>query len=183
MAKIFTHADLKAIRPDDSFHDLIKRKNYDGTLKSFGESCDFYAEKIENYVQQLQYTQPFFPTTEFPSASRVSKAITEINTDGSTNIKGVYVDKDGLVVIKYNEVEDWEKIGFPKGSISRGIETKGVNQENEEFDINTGNIKFFVHDFRIVISFCARSHFIAIHHHIILVSNDGKFISIRLGVF
>lgn len=145
MAKIFTHADLKAIRPDDSFHDLIKRKNYDGTLKSFGESCDFYAEKIENYVQQLQYTQPFFPTTEFPSASRVSKAITEINTDGSTNVKGVYVDKDGLVVIKYNEVEDWEKIGFPNGSISRGIETKGVNQENEEFDINTGNIKFFVH--------------------------------------
>ena len=29
--------------------------------------------------------------------------ITKINPDGSTNIKGLYIDKDGLVIIKFNE--------------------------------------------------------------------------------
>ena len=54
-------------------------------------------------------------------------------------------DNDGLVVLKYNEVEDWEALGFPEGSISKGISAKGLNNKGEETAVDTGNIKFFVH--------------------------------------
>ena len=150
MAEIFTHADLKAVKVDDSFHDRTdgkSRVSFDGTVRSFGQSADVYAQRIRGYIQELQKSQPLLPQTKIPRASRINEAITKVNPDGSTNIKGVYKDKDGLVVIKFNEVDDWEAIGFPKGSISHGVEIqkgeKGDAELNE--DVNTGNIKFFVH--------------------------------------
>jgi hypothetical protein len=100
-----------------------------------------YAQRIRGYINELKTSQPLLPQTKVPRAGRINEAITQVNPDGSTNIKGVYKDKDGLVIIKFNEVEDWEAIGFPKGSISHGIETAGYQNEK----INTGNIKFFVH--------------------------------------
>ena len=55
-----------------------------------------------------------------------------------------------MVIIKFNEVENetWEKIGFPKGTVSKGIETVGYKKKDGEIiaeNCNTGNIKFFVH--------------------------------------
>lgn len=151
MALMFTHADLKAVKVDDTFHDTTVgsgRKSFDGTVRSYGESADVYAKRIQNYIQELQKSQPLLPVTKIPTASRIADAITVVRPDGSTNIKGVYKDKDDLIIIKYNEVEDWEAIGFPKGSISRGIEAqKGINYGDEKLseDVNTGNIKFFAH--------------------------------------
>ena len=151
MALMFTHADLRAVKVDDTFHDTTIGKgriSFDGTVRSYGESAEVYAKRIQYYIQELQKSQPLLPVTKIPTASRIAEAITEVRPDGSTNIKGVYKDKDGLIVIKYNEVEDWEAIGFPKGSISRGIEAqKGVNYGDTELseDVNTGNIKFFAH--------------------------------------
>ena len=86
-------------------------------------------------------SQPILPTTQIPTASRINSAITHVNADGSTNIKGVYKDKDGLVIIKFNEVEDWEAIGFAPGSTSRGIKTTLFDGK----EVDTGNIKFIVH--------------------------------------
>ena len=150
MAEIFTHADLKAVRTDDSFHDMTEgkgRTSFDGTVRSFGQSADIYVQRLKGMIAELQKSKPLLPQTKVPKASRINEAITKVNPDGSTNIKGVYKDKNGLVVIKFNEVEDWEAIGFPKGSISRGIEVKkgfeGDDTLNE--DVNTGNIKFIVH--------------------------------------
>ena len=148
MALMFTHADLKAVKADDSFHDTTEGKSrvsFDGTVRSFGQSADVYAERIRDYVKELQKSQPLLPQTKLPAANRVDEAITKVNADGSTNIKGVYKDKDGLIIIKYNEVEDWEAIGFPKGSVSHGITAKGRNNSGVETDVDTGNIKFFVH--------------------------------------
>ena len=150
MAEIFTHADLRAVRADDSFHDTTEgrsRVGFDGTVRSFGESANLYAERIRGYINELQKSQPLLPQTKVPRASRINEAITQVNPDGSTNIKGVYKDKDGLVVIKFNEVEDWEGIGFPKGSISHGVEIKKGEKGDAELseNVNTGNIKFFVH--------------------------------------
>ena len=151
MSLMFTHADLKAVKKDDTFHDTTigeSRKSFDGTVRSYGTSADFYAERIQNYIQELQKSQPLLPVTKIPTASKIAEAITFVRADGSTNIKGVYKDKDGLIVIKYNEVDDWEAIGFPKGSISRGIEAKkGINYGDAKLseDVNTGNIKFFAH--------------------------------------
>ena len=150
MAEIFTHADLKAVKIDDSFHDTVEgrsRIGFDGNARSFGESANAYAERIRDYIKELQKSQPLLPQTKIPRASRINEAITQVKSDGSTNIKGVYKDNDGLIVIKYNEVEDWEAIGFPKGSISHGIEIKKGEKGDAELseDVNTGNIKFFVH--------------------------------------
>ena len=148
MALMFTHADLKAVKADDSFHDTTEGKSrvsFDGTVRSHGQAADVYAERIRDYIKELQKSQPVLPVTKLPSAARISDAITTVNPDGSTNIKGVYKDKDGLVVIKFNEVDDWEAIGFPEGSVSRGIAAKGQNNMIEEIDVDTGNIKFFVH--------------------------------------
>lgn len=148
MALMFTHADLKAVKVDDSFHDKVEgksRTNFDGTIRSFGDSADAYADKIREYVAELKKSQPLLPVTKIPRTSRIKQAITKVNSDGSTNIKGVYQNSDGLIIIKYNEVEDWELIGFPKGSISHGIDAKGLNLRGNSTTVNTGNIKFFVH--------------------------------------
>ena len=148
MAMMFTHADLKAVKTDNRFHDTtIGKGRIDETGKptSYGDLADIYATKIKKYVAELQKSQPLLPVTKIPTSSVMRQAITHVNSDGSTNLKGVYIDKDGLVILKYNEVEDWEALGFPKGSISRGISAKGLNNNGQETDVDTGNIKFFVH--------------------------------------
>ena len=129
MAKIFTEADIKSITKGDGLYD------------KFGTALDVHSVKIEEYIAELQKTKPILPTTKLPKASEIASKITNVNADYSTDIKGVYV-KDGLVVVRYNEVEDWEKLGFPQGSISRGIET--INPVDNT-QINTGNIKFIAH--------------------------------------
>ncbi len=157
MALIFAHADLKGV--NDEFHDIKNEKRIskvDGITRSYGEAAEFHAEKIRQYIEQLKPSQPLLPVTKIPSADTISQSITEVHPDGSTNIKGVYKDKDGLIVIKYNELENenLEKIGFPKGSITSGIKATGVaSKYDEKFhswndvftDVNTGNIKFFAH--------------------------------------
>ena len=150
MAEIFTHADLRAVKADDSFHDTKvgkSRVDFNGNVRSFGESADVYVAKIKEYQKELQKSQPILPVTKFPQASRMKQAITTVNADGSTNLKGVYQDKDGVVVIKFNEMTDesWEAIGFPKGTSAKGVKAKGLNNSAEETDVETGNIHFFVH--------------------------------------
>ena len=142
MAIIFTHADLRAVKADDSFHDRTdgaSRRTITGTQRSFGESADVYVEKMKGLVKILQNSQPLLPVTPIPTASSMKARINKINEDGSTNIKGVYVDKDGLMLIKFNEVEDWEALGFPKGTTSKGIMSPVME------GVETGNIKWFVH--------------------------------------
>ena len=137
MASIFTRADLDAIQ-----------NNPEDRIKGWMESIDKYSPQIRENIDYLKKTQPLLPTTKMPKASTIEKAITQVNPDGSTNIKGVYKDKDGLVVVKFNEVEDWEAIGLPKGSTTRGIkvETKDrIQGEEVTGEAETGNIKFFVH--------------------------------------
>ncbi|MCQ2958108.1 MAG: hypothetical protein MJ180_04300, partial [Candidatus Gastranaerophilales bacterium] len=136
MSLIFTHADLKSVKVDDSFHDNT----------GYGKVAETCAERIKEYVAELQTTQPLLPVTKLPKSESIKSQIKQINSDGSTNIKGVYIDKDGLVIIKYNEVENWEDLGFPKGTISRGISAIGYSGESQtKTAIDTGNIKFFVH--------------------------------------
>ncbi len=144
MSLIFTHADLKGV--NDEFHDIKNEKRIsvvDGITRSYGEAADFYAIKIKEYIEELKKSQPLLPVTKFPKASTIEKSITDVYPDGSTNIKGIYKDKDGLVIIKYNELanEDLENIGFEKGSSVKGIKTKTSAEE----DVNTGNVKFFAH--------------------------------------
>lgn len=137
MASIFTRADLDAIQ-----------NNPEERIKGWMASIDKYSPQIRENIDYLKKTQPLLPTTKMPKASTIEKAITQVNADGSTNIKGVYKDKDGLVVVKFNEVEDWEAIGLPKGTTNRGIkvETKDrINGEEVTGETETGNIKFFVH--------------------------------------
>ena len=122
MALMFTHADLKAVKVNDMF--------------------------IKGYIAELKKSQPILPVTKIPKSDKINAAITKVNPDGSTNIKGVYKRDDGLVVIKFNEVEDWETIGFAKGSVSRGYTAQAGSKAadgNFNENINTGNIKFFVH--------------------------------------
>ena len=150
MAEIFTHADLRAVKADDSFHDTKvgkSRVDFNGNVRSFGESADVYIARIKEYQKELQKSQPILPVTKFPQASRMKQAITTVNADGSTNLKGVYQDKDGIVVIKFNEMTDesWEAIGFPKGTSAKGVKAKGLNNSGAETDVETGNIHFFVH--------------------------------------
>ena len=151
MALMFTHADLKAVKTDNSFHDSATgkaRTDFNGNVRSFGQSADIYAQRIRGYIDELKVSQPILPVTKVPKASKINQAITTVNPDGSTNIKGVYKRSDGLVVIKFNEVEDWEAIGFPQGSVSRGYTAQaGSDKKGSELteNVNTGNIKFFVH--------------------------------------
>ncbi len=151
MALMFTHADLKAVKTDNSFHDSAigkARTDFNGNVRSFGQSADIYAQRIRGYIDELKASQPILPVTKVPRASKINQAITTVNPDGSTNIKGVYKRSDGLVVIKFNEVKDWEAIGFPQGSVSRGYTARaGSGKKGSEFteNVNTGNIKFFVH--------------------------------------
>ncbi len=144
LSLIFTHADLKGV--NDYFHDIKDEKRIskvDGLTRSYGEAADFHGEKIKEYIEELKKSQPLLPITQIPKASTIEQAITTVHSDGSTNIKGVYKDKDGLVIIKYNELQndDLEKIGFPKGCKVKGIQSKTSTGE----DVNTGNIKFFAH--------------------------------------
>lgn len=133
MAMMLTLADLAA----------VKKNNNDGNIFSdiFTNKALDFEPQIKTNIEKLKKTQPLLPVTKIPKASEISKAIKEINDDGSTNIKGVYKNKNGVIIIKFNETENWEEIGFPKGTISRGIRTKTSN-DNE---INTGNIHFFIH--------------------------------------
>ena len=139
MAKLFTIADLKSVKKDDEFYDKFKN------------DFETHSKEINANIQELKKTQPIMPVTPIPKASQINEAITQVNADGSTNFKGVYKDKNGMIIIKYNEVENdtWEKIGFPKGSISRGIDALGLSSVQGELksteEVNTGNIKFFVH--------------------------------------
>lgn len=130
MAKIFTEADLKAVKKDDYYY------------TSYRADFERHSRKIEELIEDLRTTQPLLPVTKFPSADKIARAITKVNPDMSTNIKGLYKTKKGLIVIKFNEVTDWEALGFPKGTTSRGIKTLS---ETDKKPINTGNIKFFVH--------------------------------------
>lgn len=154
LALMFTHADLRAIKRSDLYHDKLegdKRIDFNGQRRSFGQAADFHADKIRGYINELKKTRPLLPTTKMPKASEIEKLITEVSPDGSTNIKGVYVkenkDKKRLVVVKFNEVEDkdWEHMGLPKGSTTKGTIIKKDEDEDFAEDIETGNIKFFVH--------------------------------------
>lgn len=148
LALMFTHADLRAVKADDAFHDSRigkGRTDFNGKVRSFGESADIYAKRIKGYIAELKKSQPILPVTKMPKASRIKQAITHVNSDGSTNIKGVYQDKDGLIIIRFNEVEDWEALGLPKGSVSKGIIAKGIDNDGKSCNVSTGNIHFFVH--------------------------------------
>ena len=150
MAEIFTHADLRAVKADDSFHDTKvgkSRVDFNGNVRSFGESADIYIAKIKEYQKELQKSQPLLPVTKMPQASRMKEAITVVNEDGSTNLKGVYQDENGLVVIKFNEMTDesWEAVGFPKGTSSKGVKATVLDENKKETEAETGNIHFFVH--------------------------------------
>ncbi len=129
--KILTIADLKAVKEDNEFYE--KYKNV----------LETESKIVQKYINELKTTRPLLPVTKFPNAARIAQEIKFTNKDGSTNLKGIYKDKDGLIVIKFNEVENetWEKIGFEKGTISKGIET--TTSQNAK--INTGNLKFFAH--------------------------------------
>lgn len=193
MALIFTHADLKAVKADDSFHDSnigATRAVFDannnriftpsgvngtgvnrtgvngigavgtplrhldtshargadafGVRKSHGETADIYAERIREYIHELRKTRPITPTTEVPTMSEIRSHL-KVNPDGSTQFKGVFVDKDGLVVIKVNDVEDWEGIGFPKGTTTKGILANVKNHGEERHQVETGNFKLMMH--------------------------------------
>ena len=131
MAEIFTEADLKSVKKDDAFYNKYRSEFEDVRIV------------IKFLISELKQSQPLLPVTKFPNSSRIKEAITTVNEDGSTNLKGVYQNVEGIVILKFNEIENetWEKIGFPKGSTSKGIQAKMSNNEN----VDTGNIKFFVH--------------------------------------
>ena len=138
LSKIMTEADLKAVQANDDFYNQVK------------EIFEINSDEISKMVEELKYSQPLLPVTKIPSASKIKEAITVVNSDGSTNLKGIYQDKNGMVIIKYNEVENdiWEKIGFPAGSISKGIDATGFSTKmgsQVKCNVNTGNIKFFAH--------------------------------------
>lgn len=129
MSKIFTEADIKAIKKDN------------GLYSDFGPALEKLSKPVEEYILELKKTKPILPITKLPKASDIENRITIVNPDSSTNLKGVY-KKDGLIVIKYNEVENWQEIGFPQGSTSQGIQVK--NSLDNKL-INTGTIKFIAH--------------------------------------
>lgn len=133
MATIFAKANITTLKSDQN------------ELQNILETA---IPEIKELVGTLKKTQPLLPTTKMPKASTIEKAISYVNNDGSTNIKGVYKDSSGLIVVKFNEVNDWESIGLPKGSTNKGIKVKAIeniNGEQVERETETGNIKFFVH--------------------------------------
>ncbi len=129
LSKIFTEADIKAIKKND------------GLYSAFGPALEKFSKPIDEYINELRKTKPILPTTKLPKATELADKITTVNSDSSTNIKGVY-KQDGLIVIKYNEVENWEDLGFAKADISRGIQT--TNPIDGTL-IDTGTIKFIAH--------------------------------------
>jgi len=158
-----SNSDESAVKAKQSIaFDLQQNNNFDmaeifakantETLKTAKEDklnlIETVTPEIKEFVAELKKSQPLLPQTKMPKASTIEKAITYVNDDGSTNIKGVYKDKSGLVVVKFNEVDDWEKLGLPKSSTNKGIKAKAVENihgEKKESETETGNIKFFVH--------------------------------------
>ena len=138
LSKIFTQADLKSVYKNDDFY------------HSYKNDFENASAKVEKQIKKLKSTQPLLPITEFPSASRIKQAINKIYSNGRTNLPGIYQDEKGMVIIRYNEVENetWEKIGFPKGSFSKGVEHTYKDYQDKKRSYNTGNIKFFVHGLR-----------------------------------
>lgn len=165
MALMFTHADLKAVKFDNSFHDSTSSSinpkfneneerifaSKGGSPVSLGNAADIYAKRVKTYINKLKKSIPLTPVTQVPSTDVIKSHIKQINPDGSTEHKGVYVDKDGLVVIKFNEVTDWEALGFPKGTTTSGINGTGKLRDKSssngiiKSEFNTGNFKFFAH--------------------------------------
>lgn len=81
LSLMFTHADLRAVNCDDSFHDTLGNTRvlkFDNTERSYGEAANFHATKIREYVKGLQETQPLLPVTKFPKASTIRDAITVV---------------------------------------------------------------------------------------------------------
>ena len=138
LSKIFTEADLKAVQSSNGFYNRVQNV------------FETNSSKVADLVKELKASQPLLPVTKIPTASRIKEAITTVNTDGTTNLKGIYQDKNGMVIIRFNEVENetWEKIGFPSGSISNGIKADAyvkIDGKVHHSVVNTGNIKFFAH--------------------------------------
>ena len=152
MSLMFTHADLRAVKVDDSFHDkkvgAKGRTDITGRARSYGDLADDYAKVIRTYIRDLKASQPLLPHTTMPKASRVRRAITRVNSDGSTNLRGIYVDDDGLIIVKFNEATDktWEAIGLPKGASSQADRAKiKTSKHRDEKVVDVGNINFIVH--------------------------------------
>ena len=136
MEKVLSKANLDSLNID------VETKN------KLEEVYNNSTSEIKNYIKELKASQPLLPVTKMPKTSEIEKHISRVNEDGSTNIKGVYKDKSGLVVVKFNEVDNWEQLGLPKGATNRGIKSTAVdniNREKVEVETETGNIKFFVH--------------------------------------
>lgn len=131
LSEIFTKADLKAVKSDNAFYE-----KYENDLIS-------QTKTIQNLINELKTSQPLLPVTKIPQADKINAEIKCVNQDGSTNLKGIYKDKDGLIIIKFNELDNeiLEKIGFEKDSMTKGIKSK----DRDGNPIDTGNIKFFVH--------------------------------------
>lgn len=49
--------------------------------------------------------------------------------------------------------------------------------------VEAEDVKNFVHDVWVVIADSTRGDFVAIHHHIVLVSDDGEFVGVCFGGF
>ncbi|MCM1073912.1 MAG: hypothetical protein NC334_08910, partial [Bacteroides sp.] len=152
MALMFTHADLRSVKLDDSFHDLKVgakgRTDASGKARSYGDLGDDYAKVMRKFITELKTSQPLLPHTTTPKASKVARAITRVNADGSTNLKGVYVDpKDHLIIVKFNEATDktWEAIGMPKGSSSQTAKVNIKTDAKTKETVDVGNINFIVH--------------------------------------
>lgn len=92
LAQIFTKADLKSVTADNWFYSLY--------INDMPECIKLINEKI-NY---LKSSQPILPLGVIPKASEIKEG------------DGVYKNDNGNVIIKLNEITDFEKIGFPKGT-------------------------------------------------------------------
>lgn len=163
LALMFTHADLKAVKRDNSFHDKTtgsSRVNFRGEVHSFGEAADIHAQRIREYVNELKANKPFTPVTQIPTTSAIKSRIGSVDADGKARdkagniINGLYVrESDGLVIIKHNEVTDWEAIGYSKGTTSKGITGIGKIRDTystegaviNEAPYETGNVHYFMH--------------------------------------
>lgn len=92
LAQIFTKADLKSVTSDKSF--------YNRFIDAFPENIKLVQEKID----YLKSTQPMLPLGILPKASSIKAG------------RGIYKNGNGNVIIKLNEINDFEAIGFPKGT-------------------------------------------------------------------
>ena len=72
-------------------------------------------------------------------------------------------------------------------SVRWSAKLEGVKHAAEAvFDVGmvvAEDFKYAIHDFWVVITDGARSNFVAVHNHVILVSNNSKFLLVGLGVF